>query len=57
LTDDVWLYGGDTATLRDVITNGRSNQMPGFADVLSAEQIAQMTTYITTVINELGVTE
>jgi len=46
LTDDVWLYGGDTATLREVISNGRSNEMPGFADVLSAAATAELARYL-----------
>jgi cytochrome c oxidase cbb3-type subunit III len=28
LTDDVWLYGGDFASIREAIVNGRNGQMP-----------------------------
>jgi cytochrome c oxidase cbb3-type subunit 3 len=34
LTDDYWLYGGDYATLRETITNGRQGQMPAHAPLI-----------------------
>lgn len=39
LSDAVWLYGGDAASIRDVVLNGRSNAMPAYAGVLSVEDI------------------
>lgn len=46
LTDKAWLYGRDSATVRDVISNGRSNEMPAFADTLSAADIAALASFI-----------
>ena len=28
LTDDIWLYGGSPATIRETVMNGRHGQMP-----------------------------
>ena len=34
LTDDVWLYGGDAATLKETVAKGRDGQMPAFGERL-----------------------
>lgn len=34
LTDTYWLYGGDYATLRETITNGRQGSMPAHAPLI-----------------------
>lgn len=34
LTDGYWLYGGDYATLRETIANGRQGQMPAHAPLI-----------------------
>jgi cytochrome c oxidase cbb3-type subunit 3 len=38
LTDPTWLYGGDTATIVQTITNGRSGQMPAHAELIGADR-------------------
>lgn len=38
LTDDIWLYGGDAATLTETITNGRNGKMPAHESILSEER-------------------
>ena len=45
LTDDVWLYGGDPATLNATITAGRNGQMPAFGDRLGAERVRLLAAY------------
>ncbi len=34
LTDDIWLYGSDIATIKHGIVNGRNGQMPAFEPIL-----------------------
>ena len=46
LTDGAWLYGSDPGIIRDVINNGRSNEMPGFGDTLSAAEIQQLAAFV-----------
>jgi len=45
LTDDIWLYGGDSATLHETITNGRNGQMPAFGERLGAERVRLLAAY------------
>ena len=45
LTDDVWLYGGDAATLKQTIEAGRNGQMPAFGDRLGAERVRLLAAY------------
>ena len=45
LTDDVWLYGGDPATLKQTIEAGRNGQMPAFGDRLGAERVRLLAAY------------
>jgi cytochrome c oxidase cbb3-type subunit 3 len=47
LTDDVWLYGGDAATLKESITNGRAGQMPAFQDKLGEQRVRLLAAYVT----------
>lgn len=53
LTDAIWLYGGDPATVRDSIARGRAGQMPAWSGAakevgrkLSPLQIKQVTLYV-----------
>ena len=39
LADDIWLYGGDVATLRLSVGGGRAGVMPGFDSRLDDTQI------------------
>jgi cytochrome c oxidase cbb3-type subunit 3 len=45
LTDDVWLYGGDAATIKQTLEQGRNGQMPAFGERLSAEQVRLLAAY------------
>jgi len=46
LTDDVWLYGGDAATIRETVVNGRMGQMPAFADKLGEQRVRLLAAYV-----------
>lgn len=52
LTDDVWLYGGDRATIRDVIANGRLGMCPAWGNTLDAATIKSLALYIWQKANE-----
>jgi cytochrome c oxidase cbb3-type subunit 3 len=45
LTDDVWLYGGDAATIKATIEGGRNGQMPAFEERLGAERVRLLAAY------------
>jgi cytochrome c oxidase cbb3-type subunit 3 len=45
LTDDVWLYGGDAATIKLAVENGRNGQMPAFGERLGAERVRLLAAY------------
>jgi cytochrome c oxidase cbb3-type subunit 3 len=45
LTDDIWLYGGDAATLEETVSKGRAGQMPAFDDRLGAERVRLLAAY------------
>ncbi|HVN42981.1 MAG TPA: cytochrome-c oxidase, cbb3-type subunit III, partial [Steroidobacteraceae bacterium] len=47
LTDKIWLYGGDEATITETVTNGRSGQMPNFGERLSPVKIKLLAAYVT----------
>jgi cytochrome c oxidase cbb3-type subunit 3 len=46
LTDDVWLYGGDAATLKQSVANGRAGQMPAWGDKLGEQRIKLLSAYV-----------
>lgn len=46
LTDAIWLYGGDRATITETVVNGRSGIMPSWASRLSPEQIKEVALYV-----------
>jgi cytochrome c oxidase cbb3-type subunit 3 len=46
LTDDEWLHGPNELTIRDVITNGRTNTMPAQSPRLSEERIRALVAYL-----------
>ncbi|MBP0048979.1 cytochrome-c oxidase, cbb3-type subunit III [Marinobacterium sp. AK62] len=48
LTDDDWLYGGDPATLKHTITQGRNGGMPAWADVLGEDGVRDVASYVMT---------
>ena len=47
LTDDIWLYGSDVATIKLTIESGRNGQMPAFGDRLGAERVRLLAAYAT----------
>ena len=46
LTDKIWLYGSDEASLIETITNGRSGVMPAWVDRLDPSTIKAMAVYV-----------
>ncbi|OZA11751.1 MAG: cytochrome-c oxidase, cbb3-type subunit III [Rhodobacterales bacterium 17-64-5] len=46
LTDAIWLYGGDVATLTDTVTKARYGVMPAWTGKLSEDEIRAVTTYV-----------
>ena len=46
LTDAIWLYGGDRATIRESIFNGRAGVMPAWEGRLSEAEIAALAVYV-----------
>jgi cytochrome c oxidase cbb3-type subunit 3 len=46
LTDAIWLYGGDEATLIETVTNARFGVMPNWNTRLSEADIRAVTTYV-----------
>jgi cytochrome c oxidase cbb3-type subunit III len=46
LSDSTWLYGGDEATLHETIVNGRSGQMPAFAEKLGPDRVRLLAAYV-----------
>jgi cytochrome c oxidase cbb3-type subunit 3 len=48
LTDGIWLYGGDPATIHATIANARFGVMPAFGGRLRPEDIAKVAVYVHT---------
>ncbi|MBV0931971.1 cytochrome-c oxidase, cbb3-type subunit III [Marinobacterium weihaiense] len=48
LTDDDWLYGGDPATIKQTLINGRNGGMPAWADVLGEDGVRDVASYVMT---------
>jgi cytochrome c oxidase cbb3-type subunit 3 len=46
LTDKIWLYGSDEATLVETITNGRAGVMPAWVGRLDPPTIKALTVYV-----------
>ena len=46
LTDQIWLYGSDEATIEETITNGRSGVMPAWIGRLDPVTIRALTVYV-----------
>jgi cytochrome c oxidase cbb3-type subunit 3 len=46
LTDNDWLYGGDPATIKATITNGRNGVMPPFAPALGEQGTKDVAHYV-----------
>lgn len=48
LTDGDWLYGGDPATIKTTITNGRQGAMPAWGPVLGEDGVRDVAAYVQT---------
>ena len=46
LTDGVWLYGGDAATLKQTVVQGRNGQMPAWGDKLGEQRVKLLAAYV-----------
>lgn len=46
LSDELWLYGGDKATIVETITNSRSGMMPGWKQRLDPATIKELAIYV-----------
>lgn len=46
LTDKVWLYGSSVAVIRDIVANGRSNEMPAHLPLLGDTKVRLLAAYI-----------
>jgi cytochrome c oxidase cbb3-type subunit 3 len=46
LTDQIWLYGSDEATIIETVTNGRSGVMPAWTGRLDPSTIKAMAVYV-----------
>lgn len=46
LTDAIWLYGGDRATLTETVTKARYGVMPAWGGKLSEDEIRAVATYV-----------
>lgn len=46
LTNDIWLYGGDAATLAETLQSGRAGNMPAFGDQLSEDRRRLLAAYV-----------
>jgi cytochrome c oxidase cbb3-type subunit 3 len=53
LMDDKWIYGSETATIRESIVNGRSNGMPAFGGRVTDEQAWQLAAYVRSMSGQL----
>jgi cytochrome c oxidase cbb3-type subunit 3 len=45
LTDSIWLYGGDAATLKESISKGRAGVMPAFGERLGEQRVRLLAAY------------
>lgn len=46
LTDDIWLYGGEPATIRQTLRDGRAGVMPAQAELLKPDRIHLLAAYV-----------
>ena len=53
LRDNDWLYGGDPETIKTTILKGRSGLMPGWKDIISDEEIDDVTHHVLSLSDRL----
>ena len=46
LTDKVWLYGSQEATMIETVTKGRVNRMPAWGDFLGEAKVHLLAAYV-----------
>lgn len=46
LRDDDWLYGGEPENIKTTLLNGRQGVMPAWGEILSSEEIFNVTSYV-----------
>jgi len=46
LTDDIWLYGGDLASIEATIRSGRSGQMPAWGPTLGPDRVRLVAAWV-----------
>ncbi len=46
LTNNIWLYGGDVASLTETITHGRNGNMPAHRELLSEDRRRLLAAYV-----------
>jgi cytochrome c oxidase cbb3-type subunit 3 len=46
LTNDIWLYGGDAATIAESITAGRAGNMPAHENLLNEDRRRLLAAYV-----------
>ena len=46
LTDDIWLYGGSNAAIRETIVRGRNGMMPAHGDLLGENRTKILAAYV-----------
>jgi cytochrome c oxidase cbb3-type subunit 3 len=51
LTDSIWLYGGDAATITETVTGGRNGQMPAWGEKLGEQRVKLLAAYVTRLAN------
>jgi cytochrome c oxidase cbb3-type subunit 3 len=55
LTDNDWLYGGDPATIKQTLINGRNGGMPAWGDVLGEDGVRDVASYVMTLSGQEAV--
>lgn len=53
LRDDDWLYGGEPETIKTTILKGRSGLMPGWKDIISDQEIDDITHHVLSMSDRL----
>lgn len=54
LTNDSWLHGSGPTVIYDVITNGRTNQMPAHEPILGADRVHVLAAYVLSLSQQRG---
>lgn len=54
LTDDIWLYSGREEVIRDIIINGRVNQMPAQGPVIGEDRARTAAAYVLSLSRDGG---